>query len=271
MFALPISGRAGLAANRLPWFTFAVLLVKIFQKLCRLFGTHGTSRQFLWLLGLFALTVAGVSLLIFGLLRLLAFTTLAAGAFTGAAAGRLPAILVLVLLVVTLARTGFARILILVLILILLILVLILVLIIVLVILRIILLIFVFLLVLRFLDTVQEHLQFLIVGIILKAFVTGDFCSGQTIFNILERRVTEIGAGRFRSRKNVSRQEQGKQEHNQQFFLHIKASYLKGAKRRPHRSYLDHLQVVIGVAGIDLCLGLASGLDFNNVINTLHV
>ncbi len=56
------------------------------------------------------------------------------------------------------------------------------------------LLVLVLLLVLGFVDTVKEHLQFLVVRVVLQALVAGDFGRGQAVFNVLEGCVAVIGA-----------------------------------------------------------------------------
>ena len=82
----------------------------------------------------------------------------------------------------------------LVLILVLLILVLILVLVLIVILILVVLLVLVLLLVLGFVDTVKEHLQFLVVRVVLQALVAGDFGRGQAVFNVLEGCVAVIGA-----------------------------------------------------------------------------
>jgi hypothetical protein len=165
------------------------------------------------------------------LLRLFASTTIAIGTIATLATARLT-VLTLILLILVLVILGARRTLVAILVLILLILVLLIfilvlvllvlililvlvliILVLILVVLRIVLLIFVLLFVFCFVNAVEEHLQFLIVRIILQAFVTSDFCRRQAIFNVLERRITIVSGSRFRSRKSGG----GKDENRNQY------------------------------------------------------
>ena len=197
--ALPVFGWSCLAADGFPGFAFAVLFVEVFQELRGFFGTHLAHLHGLFL-GFFALAIAGIFLRLLGLLfRLCA--AFAVGASRVRATGLAATILILV--IATRRTFGTARVtftililvlVLLVLILVLLILVLILVLVLIVILILVVLLVFVLLLVLGFVDTVEEHLQFLVVRVVLQALVTSNFGRRQAVFNVLEGGVAVIGA-----------------------------------------------------------------------------
>ena len=199
---LPVLGGSGLAADRFPGLAFAVLFVKILQKLGCLFGAHLAHGHRLFL-GFLTTVIRGITLTIarifFRLFRLLFWLfastavtvgTVAFGTATLAATGLTVLTILLVLILVFTARRTLTIVLVLIL-------VLILVLVLVVILVLVVLLILVLLLVLGFVNTVQEHLQLLIVGVILQAFVTGNLCRRQAIFDILEGRIAIVSARRL--------------------------------------------------------------------------
>jgi hypothetical protein len=93
-----------LAADGFPGFAFAVLFVKVLEELGSFFRSHFTRLKRL-LFRFTAVTVAGIALGLFWLLRLLSGTTIAVGTIATLAATRLT-VLTLILLILILVILG---------------------------------------------------------------------------------------------------------------------------------------------------------------------